>query len=156
MAWYRSILHTSFSITSLAVRQWNHMSVSYHRQSDCWTACWSLCLTSSWCNYPGSKLRGANMGPIWGRQNPGGPHVGPMNLAIWLKMHQGTQQPYHFLTWRILTSCVTLRFNLLKSGTVNPQSALMNSLIKQCHWNLMGIFLVTSCGGVELFHHHSM
>ena len=22
------------------------------------------------------------MGPIWGRQDPGGPHVGPMNLAI--------------------------------------------------------------------------
>ena len=26
---------------------------------------------------------GANMGPIWGRQDPGGPHVGPMNFAIW-------------------------------------------------------------------------
>ena len=22
------------------------------------------------------------MGPTWGRQEPGGPHVGPMNLAI--------------------------------------------------------------------------
>ena len=27
--------------------------------------------------------RGANTGPIWGRQDPGGPHVGPMNLAVW-------------------------------------------------------------------------
>ena len=26
---------------------------------------------------------GANMGPIWGRQDPGRPHVGPMNFAIW-------------------------------------------------------------------------
>ena len=34
-------------------------------------------------NYPDSKVHGANMGPIWGRQDPGGPHVGPMNLAIW-------------------------------------------------------------------------
>ena len=25
----------------------------------------------------------ANMGPIWGRQDPGGPHVGPKNLPIW-------------------------------------------------------------------------
>ena len=25
----------------------------------------------------------ANMGPIWGRQDPDGPHVGPMNFAIW-------------------------------------------------------------------------
>ena len=23
------------------------------------------------------------MGPIWGRQDPGGPHVGPMNIASW-------------------------------------------------------------------------
>ena len=23
------------------------------------------------------------MGPIWGRQDPDGPHVGPMNFAIW-------------------------------------------------------------------------
>ena len=30
-----------------------------------------------------SKVRGANMGPIWGQQGPGGPHVGPMNFAIW-------------------------------------------------------------------------
>ena len=31
---------------------------------------------------PNSKVYGANMGSIWGRQDPGGPHVGPMNLAI--------------------------------------------------------------------------
>ena len=29
---------------------------------------------------PDSKVHGANMGPIWGQQDPGGPHVGPMNL----------------------------------------------------------------------------
>ena len=32
---------------------------------------------------PDSKVHGANMGPIWGRQDPGGPHVGLMNFAIW-------------------------------------------------------------------------
>ena len=32
---------------------------------------------------PDSKVHGANMGPIWGPQDPGGPHVGPMNFAIW-------------------------------------------------------------------------
>ena len=32
---------------------------------------------------PDSKVHGVNMGPIWGRQNSGGPHVGPMNFAIW-------------------------------------------------------------------------
>ena len=32
---------------------------------------------------PDSKVYGANMGPIWGRQDPGGAHVGPMNFDIW-------------------------------------------------------------------------
>ena len=31
--------------------------------------------------YPDSKVHGANMGPIWGWQDPGGPHVGPMNFG---------------------------------------------------------------------------
>ena len=35
-------------------------------------------------NYPDSKVHGTNMGPIWGRQDPGGPHVGPMNFIIWV------------------------------------------------------------------------
>ena len=30
-----------------------------------------------------SKVHGANMGPIWGRQDPGGTLIGPMNLTIW-------------------------------------------------------------------------
>ena len=34
---------------------------------------------------PDSKVHGASMGPIWGRQDPGGPHVGPMNFAIWVE-----------------------------------------------------------------------
>ena len=31
---------------------------------------------------PDSKVHGANMGSITGRQDPGGPHVGPMNFTI--------------------------------------------------------------------------
>ena len=34
--------------------------------------------------YPDSKVHGANMGHIWGRQDPGGPHVGSMIFAIWV------------------------------------------------------------------------
>ena len=33
-------------------------------------------------SYPDSKVHGASMGPIWGRQDPDGPHVGLMNFAI--------------------------------------------------------------------------
>ena len=32
---------------------------------------------------PDSKVHGTYMGPTWGWQDPGGPHVGPMILAIW-------------------------------------------------------------------------
>ena len=47
-----------------------------------------------WCEptdrYPDSKINGANMGPTWDREDPGGPHVGPMNNAIWLYVHRNT------------------------------------------------------------------
>ena len=39
-----------------------------------------------WQLYPDSKVHGTNMGPIWGRQDPGGPHVGPMNFVIWVSL----------------------------------------------------------------------
>ena len=55
----------------------------------------------SWIqNIPHSKVHGANMGPIWGRQGPGGPHVGPMNFAIWdnwLNFHTRHQSRTHRL-----------------------------------------------------------
>ena len=31
---------------------------------------------------PDNKMRGANMGPTWGRHDPGGPHAGPIKLDI--------------------------------------------------------------------------
>ena len=34
-----------------------------------------------------SKAHGAKMGRIWGRQDPAGPHVGPMNLPILVPIH---------------------------------------------------------------------
>ena len=49
------------------------MVVKYH---------YNLCPGVSY-DVPDSKVHGANMRPIWGRQDPGGPHVGPMNIAIW-------------------------------------------------------------------------
>ena len=42
---------------------------------------------------PNSKVHGANMGPIWGRHDPNGPHVGPMNFAVWV----GSCWPLDFL-----------------------------------------------------------
>ena len=45
--------------------------------------CIWTCMGKCGENTPDSKVHGANMGPIWGREDPGGPHVSPMNYAIW-------------------------------------------------------------------------
>ena len=37
--------------------------------------------------YPDSKVHEANVGPTRGWQDPGGPHVGPTNFAIWDYTH---------------------------------------------------------------------
>ena len=37
------------------------------------------------------------MGPIWGRQDPGGPRVGPMNFAIWDPLCWNPLEPLFFL-----------------------------------------------------------
>ena len=46
--------------------------------------------------HPDSKFHGANMGPIWGRQDPGGPHVGPMDYAVWAVTMVQLQQGFAF------------------------------------------------------------
>ena len=46
---------------------------------------WKAWVNSASCHHPDSKVHEANMGPIWGRQDPDGPHVGPMIFAIWLQ-----------------------------------------------------------------------
>ena len=64
---------------------------------DCLTYCLGIKWTKPFLSVPGllspprhkhhvNKAHGANMGPIWGRQDPGGSHVGPMNFAIWATM----------------------------------------------------------------------
>ena len=37
-------------------------------------------------SFSDSKVHGASVGPIWGRQDPGGPHAGPMNFVIWVML----------------------------------------------------------------------
>ena len=52
--------------------------------------------------YPESKVHGANMGPIWGRQDPGGPRVGPMNFAIWVCNYWNGSY-YKILPWMMIS-----------------------------------------------------
>ena len=55
--------------------------------------------------FPGAPLKMANMGPIWGRQDPGEPQVGPMNFVIWVGANQVTS---HYLNawWFILLTYI--------------------------------------------------
>ena len=46
------------------------------------TASWWRDQQKRFPHNPHIKVHGADMGPTWGRQDPGGPHVGPINLAL--------------------------------------------------------------------------
>ena len=51
---------------------------------------------------PDSKVHGAYMGSIWSRQDPGGPHVGPMIFVIWgtlLLKHSAALFPVCFFSF---------------------------------------------------------
>ena len=54
---------------------------------------------------PDSKVHGAYIGPIWGRQDPGWPHIASLNLATWKS--NKTQQPsgeeniYHYTIFKV-------------------------------------------------------
>ena len=87
-----------------------------------------------------SKVHGANMGPIWGRQDPGGPYIGPMNFAIWVSSSDilpktvslqmiiicANTWPYkykymNFMVFKQLKSKVTLwKLNVISMEADNP------------------------------------
>ena len=58
---------------------------------------------------PDSKVHGANMGPTWGRQDPGGPHVGPMSLAIRATIPTNTDT-------QTQSGAIIRRFNMISVG----------------------------------------
>ena len=75
---------------------WRHCNelVKYYAW---WCPGHSWLYMSSDREYPDSKVSGAKMGPIWGRQDPGGPHVGPMNFAIWVATSLLSYNSWHSL-----------------------------------------------------------
>ena len=75
---------------------------------------------------PDRKVHGANMGPNWGRQDPGGPHVGPVNLAIWDYYHKAV---YVSSFLQVSLSLDTFRYNAVEYhyNTVEPKSLLTES-----------------------------
>ena len=65
---------------------------------------------------PDIKVHGADMGPIWGREDLCGPHVGPMNFAIWAVARQclvGMFQVVCSLSFRYCHIVCSVKSNLL-------------------------------------------
>ena len=71
------------SLSNLYVSTMPSLSLLKGREWEFPQAIWIAHVLKCWY-FPDSKVHGANMWPIWGRQDPGAPHVGPMNFAIWV------------------------------------------------------------------------
>ena len=84
-----NILLRRWPTISVIIRcQWfNHMTRQVLQEGikTVWVDHWWYLAThtqAKMANTPHSNVHGAYMGPTWGRQDPGGPHVGPMNIVI--------------------------------------------------------------------------
>ena len=84
--WFQRCIRRSLMLlpTRMALRAWKQEG-SCNSSTKSWQKSDSDCGEKS--NYPDNKVHGANIRSIWGRQDPGEPHVGPMNLAIWVPVH---------------------------------------------------------------------
>ena len=59
---------------------------------------------SPFTTIPDSKVYGANMGSIWGRQDPGGPHVSPMNQSTGHRRFPRANRQYCGKSFHLITS----------------------------------------------------
>ena len=76
---------------------WSNPRVLLHWRWGSCVAVWLILGVYSVKHYPDSKVHGANMGTTWGRQDPGGPHVGLMNPAFW-----GNHEIYYTIHFEVL------------------------------------------------------
>ena len=76
------------------------------------------CVSFYWQVFPDSKVNGVNMGPIWDRQEPGGPHIGPMNFACWVAsqdagIHPSPKAKSKWCLHPICTFCRFMKYMIL-------------------------------------------
>ena len=94
--------------------------------------------------YPDSKVHGANMGPIWGWQDPDGPHVGPMKFAIWVVM--GNFPMYLAGLYSLMYICIPMichRICLSFAICICESSGKCYILISSCKQPLWGWLTMT-------------
>ena len=104
---------------------------------------WCLCLVGVTLlpgpGSPDSKVHGAIMEPIWGRQDPGGPHVGPMNFTIWQCMDMKIQPSTWSLYWQISSHFMTHIVSKMRSNLVRCWNNVAHiwSTLLGVHKNIM-------------------
>ena len=85
--WWRPWHGQLSTILALCLTGWFPSRGDVITNLQCFMSLWKSCWTNNqvMVNFPDSKVHGANMGSIWGRQDPDGPHVCPMKFAIWVQ-----------------------------------------------------------------------
>ena len=61
-------------------------------------SCGFITVAAHWYIPMVSTLIARSMGQTWGRKDPGGPHVGPMNFAIWVDLQPNNYRMSCMLT----------------------------------------------------------
>ena len=97
---------------------------------------WKIC-NSILQQHPDSKVHGANMGPIWDRQDPGGPHVSPMNFAIWADalepISQRVSEPIIKILKKYMLSCSEKCWSHHVNIVHMPQQVSCHDMCKICY-----------------------
>ena len=99
--------------------------------------------------YPHSKVHGANMGPIWGLRDPGGPHVGPKNVAIGVDIAI-SQRPVTILMlinrrWDFSQSLINWEILLFLLCVLQNPLSSQNVCCWPCNMDIEGSVLGQSC-----------
>ena len=81
-----------------------------------------------------AKVHGANMGPSWGRQDPGGPHFDLMNFAIWVLRYLSKR--YQIICFGNILECTFLSTFLFTITLSHDISSRVQS--RDTYWMVVG------------------
>ena len=84
--------------------------------------------------YPDSKVHGTNLGPTWVLSAPDGPHVGPMNLAIWVP-YTGSQVMVSGRNFAMNLGAHYANFPKLSGGSYVKNHYQIMSQFCTCHYS---------------------
>ena len=153
------------------ISQWHQMNFitsQINWNTIIWLLVQVIIKSELWNTSPDGKIHGANMGLIRGRKVPGGPHVGPMNLAIW-ELWEGnpqiivTKDQLWESGWLISYTLNSITFstveapfrNFAQSTTIWLKCYVVNSrkkVAKQEHYNRQTslVILRWACDGYDI------